>query len=104
MKRSSRLISLAIAGGLLPCFASTSIHAEPSTVAGTPNGGHSPVYMSDNGVSTNPQWSADPEKGWVRAGERDRRRERNDLGQFKNNSKQKYRGIKDKVKDGGRRN
>lgn len=102
MKTSSRLISLAICG-LLPCLASTPVDAEPSNRAGPPMGGHSSVRMSDNSVvSTIHQWSADPEKGWVRAGERNRMRDRKDSGKFKNTSgKHKDYGVKNKVKADG---
>jgi hypothetical protein len=36
--------------------------------AAPPKGGKADVHMSDKGrANTNAQWSADPEKGWVRA-------------------------------------
>jgi hypothetical protein len=39
--------------------------------AGSPKGGKTGAHMSVKGrANTNAQWSADPEKGWVRADER----------------------------------
>jgi hypothetical protein len=39
--------------------------------AAPPKGGKAGAHMSDKGrANTNAQWSADPEKGWVRAEER----------------------------------
>ena len=39
--------------------------------AAPPKGGKAEAHMSDKGrANTNAQWSADPEKGWVRAEER----------------------------------
>jgi hypothetical protein len=49
----------------------SSILAPPNSEAAPPKRGKAGAHMSDKGrANTNAQWSADPEKGWVRADER----------------------------------
>ena len=54
-------------------------------------------HMSGKGrVNTNAQWSADPDRGWVRAEERHKLREKNDSSDRvkQNNRQQKGKGRK----------
>jgi hypothetical protein len=45
---------------------------------GTQRGGKAAEHMSNKGsVNTNAQWSADPERGWVRAEERHKQDKKN---------------------------
>lgn len=57
-------------------------------------GGQASSRMSNKGsANTNAQWSADPERGWVRAGERE-----DDATTKRNHIKQKANGEKQKKK------
>lgn len=53
-------------------------------------GGRADTHMSSKGQdNTNAQWSADPERGWVRADERhDTKQQRQETKDKKNHSKQ----------------
>ena len=65
--------------------------------AAPPKGGKADTHMSDRGrANTNAQWSADPDKGWVRAEERQQIRDdkkenskRNQVNRKGNSSKRK---------------
>jgi hypothetical protein len=75
VKRSSRLLILAISSGFLPWLGGISVHAGANKKAGTAV------------VNTNPQWSADPEHGWIRTEGRQKAHEkRQSTKQLKNNS------------------
>jgi hypothetical protein len=70
MKVSNRLMGIAILSGLLPCLTSASAEAgQEKGETTTSRGGKASTYMK-GAANTNAQWSADPEKGWVRAEER----------------------------------
>ena len=65
--------------------------------AAPPKGGKAEARMSEKGrANTNSQWSADPEKGWVRAEERQQVRDdkkeakRNQLNRKGNRSKKNH--------------
>jgi hypothetical protein len=52
--------------------------------------GKAAAHMSTKGsVNTNTQWSADPERGWVRA---DERRKQDEKGSAANDGKQRAKG------------
>jgi hypothetical protein len=67
---------------------------------GSARGGQANSHMSSKGsANSNAQWSADPERGWVRA---DERQERHDESQAtgkskQNRGKQKGNGAKEKT-------
>lgn len=59
-------------------------------------------HLSSSGIAnTNAQWSADPERGWVRAEERHQRKEESDDTNTvkKNGGKHKAKGVKEKRND-----
>lgn len=71
MKISYRWVSIAILSGLLPWVTSTAVTAGQEKGGGTDRGGKASTHTSSKGAgNSNAQWSADPEKGWVRADER----------------------------------
>jgi hypothetical protein len=60
--------------------------------SGGQHGGKAAEHMSSKGAAnTNAQWSADPEKGWVRASERHETQQQNGsvIGKNENNGKKK---------------
>ena len=63
------------------------------------NGGQAKSHMSSKGAAnTNAQWSADPERGWVRAEERHDRRESDETNAVKKNGG-KQKGARGKSDD-----
>ena len=72
------------------------IIAAGNTAAAPAKGGKVGAYMSAKGrANTNAQWSADPDKGWVRAEERhriekDKNSKRNQVDRKGNGSKKKF--------------
>ena len=63
--------------------------------AAPPKGGKAEAHMSDKGrANTNAQWSADPEKGWVRAKERQRLRDDKKENSKRNQVDRKGNGSK----------
>jgi len=70
MKSSPCIAILAILNAMLLCFSDSSVQAGESK-GGARSGGQASSHMSSKGVeNTNAQWSADPDRGWVRADER----------------------------------
>lgn len=71
MKNFSRLLAAALLSVLLGARMQTAEAASPGKGNGNQRGGKAGERMSDKGVANNNgQWSADPERGWVRAEER----------------------------------
>jgi hypothetical protein len=71
MKLSKRLVSLTLLSAFLPCLTGASVAAAQSKSDASRRGEQASTRMSSKGAAnTNSQWSADPEKGWVRADER----------------------------------
>jgi hypothetical protein len=69
---------------------------------GSQRGGQAKSHMSSKGAAnTNAQWSADPERGWVRAEERHQRREESDEKSAlkKNGGKHNAKGAREKSND-----
>jgi len=67
---------------------------------GSNRGGQANSHMSSKGsANSNAQWSADPERGWVRADERQQRQDDSQAtSKFKQNrGKQKANGTKEKT-------
>jgi len=66
-----------------------------NAAAAPPKGGKAEAHMSDKGrANTNAQWSADPEKGWVRAEERQQLRDDKKETSKRNHVKRKGNGSK----------
>jgi hypothetical protein len=86
-----------IAAMILPALLQTSvvIAAGPGKNNGNQRGGKAAEHMSTKGsANSNAQWSADPERGWVRAEERHKQQEKNGASSNTNqtNGKQKGKG------------
>jgi hypothetical protein len=63
--------------------------------AAPPTGSKAEAHMSDKGrANTNEQWSADPEKGWVRAEERQQLRDDKKENSKRNQVNRKGNGSK----------
>ena len=87
------IIVAAIAGALLSSASDTAGKNNASQ-----HGGNAAEHMSSKGSgNTNAQWSADPEKGWVRASERHELEQKNGSSGKANENKGKQKG-KDKGK------
>jgi hypothetical protein len=84
---SKRLVTLIMLSAFLPCL-TTAAAAGESKGEASRHGGQASTSMSNKGApNTNAQWSADPEKGWVRADERHKLRDERRLpDKFKRNS------------------
>jgi hypothetical protein len=86
-----------IAAMILPALLQTSavIAAGPGKNNGNQRGGKAAEHMSTKGsANSNAQWSADPERGWVRAEERHKQHEKNGVSSEtkKPNAKPKGKG------------
>jgi hypothetical protein len=76
MKISNRWVSVVIFSALLRCFTSAVVEAGQEKTAPSNRGGKASAHTSGKGIeNSNAQWSADPEKGWVRADERHKLRD-----------------------------
>ena len=89
---------------LLNALAFCLTHASANSAQGDKGSqrGQAKSHLSSNGIAnTNSQWSADPERGWVRAKERHQRKEESDDTNTvkKNGGKHKAKGVKDKRND-----
>jgi hypothetical protein len=68
MKRNKYVTVFALLNGLALCFAANSTAAGEGKKQTSHRGGQANLHMSEKGATnTNAQWSADPERGWVRA-------------------------------------
>ena len=71
MKSTHFVATLAILNALLLCFSNSLAQAGEAKGGTSHRGGQASSHMSSKGQeNTNAQWSADPERGWVRADER----------------------------------
>lgn len=71
MKSAKLIASLIFATVLLPNWQSVGIAAGRSKQVLAHRGGNAADHMSEKGSANgNAQWSADPERGWVRADKR----------------------------------
>lgn len=92
------IIVAAIAAALLSSASHTAMAASAGKNNASQRGGNAAVHMSSKGsANTNAQWSADPEKGWVRASERHELQQKNGSSGKANENKGKQKG-KDKGK------
>jgi hypothetical protein len=70
MNAAKRLWAATLLSGLVVSLTSISAGAGENEGKTPRREGQSSTRMSSNADKTNVQWSADPEKGWVRANER----------------------------------
>lgn len=98
MKPSRRLVTLTILGGLLPCLTSAPVEGGQSKRGTSHRGGQAAPHMSSKGAeNTNAQWSADPEKGWVRAGGRRKADDKRDVPGKSMKNSGKHKSAKDRA-------
>ncbi len=98
MKPSKYIAVFSLLNALAFCLQHPPAHAGQENKGSQP-GGQTKSHMSDKGSSnTNAQWSADPERGWVRAGERYQQHEESQTKEKpkQNRGKQKANGAKEK--------
>ena len=98
MKPSKYIAVFSLLNALAFCLTHSPAHAGQEKKGSQP-GGQAKSHMSDKGSSnTNAQWSADPERGWVRAGERYQQHEESQTKEKpkQNRGKQKANGAKEK--------
>jgi len=87
MKPHKYVTVLALLNALTFCLSGTAAQAAQGTKESTQRGGKAESHMSEKGTAnSNAQWSADPVRGWIRAGER---HELHD-GKQKGNKSKKY--------------
>jgi len=100
MKSTHFVATLAILNALLLCFSNGSTQAGEAKGGATHSGGQASSHMSSKGQeNTNAQWSADPERGWVRADERHELHDQRHSTEKSNQKREKQKRIspKDKV-------
>jgi len=98
MKPANFFIAAVILGALVTTAGDTAMAAGAGKNSGNQRGGKAAEHMSSKGATnTNAQWSADPEKGWVRASERHELQQKNGSPAKANENKGKQKG-KDKGK------
>ena len=93
MKLAKYVVAAMVLSALLDT--SAAIAAGPGKNSGNQRGGKAAEHMSTKGAAnTNAQWSADPERGWVRAEERHKQHENGGASSNTNqtNGKQKGKG------------
>lgn len=90
MKTVKYSIALLAAHAVCAMAISTTLAAGSGKNSTSQRGGRAADHMSSKGsVNTNAQWSADPEKGWVRADERHQRTEKNGTASGASHGKKK---------------
>jgi len=68
MKPAKLIVSMIVATALLPNSPIAAMAASAGKQTLSQRGGKAADHVSEKGSANgNPQWSADPEKGWVRA-------------------------------------
>ncbi len=100
MKASGNVLVAVLLSGLLVLWSNASEAAGAGKDAGKPRGGKATAHRSENGtLNTNSQWSADPERGWMRAEERHKMHDEKESGADRvkqNNGKAKGEGKPNK--------
>ena len=99
MKTTACASVLVVLNALILNFSSLGIGAGQSKNSNSHGGGQAPAHVGKKGsANNNAQWSADPERGWVRADERQKLNDpgRLSLGSAQNNDKQKVKGKANK--------
>ncbi|HEX7228786.1 MAG TPA: hypothetical protein VF452_00220 [Candidatus Binatia bacterium] len=71
MKPAKLIVGLIFATALVPNWRASATAASAGKQVLAQRGGKAPDHMSQRGsANTNAQWSADPERGWIRADKR----------------------------------
>jgi hypothetical protein len=99
MKPNKYIAVLSLLNALAFCLTHSPANAGQGD-KGSQHGGLAKSHMSSKGsANSNAQWSADPERGWVRAEERHQRHDESQAnGKSKQNrGKQKANGTKEKT-------
>jgi hypothetical protein len=97
MKLAKYVVAAMVLSALLDT--SAAIAAGPGKNSANQRGGKAAEHMSTKGAAnTNAQWSADPERGWVRAEERHKQHEKGSASSDTNqtNGKPKAKGKANK--------
>jgi hypothetical protein len=98
MKVSKYIAVFSLLNALAFCLTHSPAHAGQENKGSQP-GGQAKSHMSNKGsANTNAQWSADPERGWVRVDERHQEHEESQTKEKpkQNHGKQKANGAKEK--------
>lgn len=92
--RSARVIGSVVLAALPSIFADSALAAAAGKSVGSQRGKAAEHMSQQARANTNAQWSADPDRGWVRADERQRVHERNELPEpvKSSNGQQKSKG------------
>ena len=98
MKPNKYIAVFSLLNALAFCVTHASANAGQGD-KGSQRGGQANSHISSKGSANSAQWSADPERGWVRADERQQRQDESQAtGKFKQNrGKQKANGAKEKT-------
>ena len=100
MKSTRFVATLAILNALLLCFSNTSSQAGEAKGGASQRGGQAGSHMSSKGQeNTNAQWSADPERGWIRADERHDLHDQRQSSEKPNQKRGKQKRISPKGKE-----
>lgn len=96
MKPNKYVAVFSLLNALAFCLAHSQADAQQSDKR-SQRGGEASTHMSGKGSSnSNAQWSADPERGWIRAEERQQGHDESQAtGKSKPSRKQKANGAKD---------
>jgi hypothetical protein len=94
MFRPTYLLAVVAVTALIGNYSGSAFGAAAGKGSVTQRGGKAVEQMSTKGaLNTNAQWSADPDRGWVRADERHKLDEKTGSSNaVKNNEKQKGKG------------
>jgi hypothetical protein len=91
MKFANNIVVAMLLSALVHTSAANAASADKNK--GTQRGGKAAEHMSNKGsVNTNAQWSADPERGWVRADERHTQDKKNGVTSETKKPKTKSKG------------
>lgn len=97
MKSAKLIVGLIVATVLLPNWPTQAMAASSGKQVLAQRSGKAADHMSERGsANTNAQWSADPEKGWVRA---EKRRELHEQSDTPRESNRKFEKAKRKGKN-----
>jgi hypothetical protein len=100
MKPSKYIAVFSLLNALAFCLTHSPAHAGQDNKGSQP-GGQANSHMSSKGsTNNNAQWSADPERGWVRANEHQQEHEgSHPAAKSKHRAKQKANGAKEKTNE-----
>jgi len=97
MRPAKLLVSAIFVSALLPNWAGLELAVGAERHVSTQRGANGPDHISEKGFANgHAQWSADPEKGWVRA---EKRRELHEQSDTPRESNRKFEKAKRKGKN-----